>query len=66
MGRPLTVRPLLLHLQEQREISQNHYWFVRGKEDTPTSGTCGEKSDVGAGFRNWDTDDQWNGGYEGL
>ena len=24
------------------------------------------KSDVGAGFRNWDTDDQWNGGYEGL
>lgn len=22
MGRPLTVRPLLLHLQEQREISQ--------------------------------------------
>lgn len=42
MGRPLTVRPLLLHLQEQREISQNHYWFSAGEEDTPTSGTCGE------------------------
>ena len=31
-GAPANRAPLLLHLQEQREISQNHYWFVRGKK----------------------------------